>query len=158
MNNERKHIGFIEQGTVIDHIHNESIFKIIRILKLDYSQALVFVGFNLDSKRISKKGLIKIEEIFLDDETLSKIALIAPDATINIIKDSKVTEKKKLILPDSFQGLMKCTNYNCITNKENVHTKFLVQDKINRIFQCYFCETKIHDNEIEIIREIKEKT
>ena len=149
---ETKHIGLIEQGTVIDHITDEKVFAISELLKLDNVKTFVFVGAHLISKKLNKKGLIKIENYFLSDDMIHKIALLTPEATINLIKDGKVFEKKKLVLPEMFIGIIKCNNYNCITNKEQVDTKIHVVNKMKRMFKCYHCENIMNNGEVQLVK------
>ncbi len=150
---ERKHIGYLQQGTVIDHIANEHVFDVIELLQLNKIQNFVFVGFNLESDKLGKKALIKIENLsFHNPEVLAVLSLLSPEATVNIIKDEKVIEKKKIILPEKLLGLLKCNNYNCITNKEAVETQFIVKDAAKRIVQCFYCEEILGADKIQFKR------
>ena len=106
----------LENGIVIDHIPPERTFAIVKMLKLKEYTDMVTVGFNLHSKAHSKKGLIKIADKTLTKSELEKISLLAPHATVNIIKDSKVVQKIPLELPDEIEALMHCENFKCISN------------------------------------------
>jgi aspartate carbamoyltransferase regulatory subunit len=139
-------VSAIKEGTVIDHIPAKSLFKVISILELNKMETPVTIGYNLESKKLGKKGIIKIAEKFPDNNDLNKIALFAPEAKINIIKNYEVIEKKVVQLPDVIEGIVKCMNPKCITNFEQVKTKFKVIDKKNVALKCIYCE-KITDQE-----------
>ena len=130
----------IKDGTVIDHITSDSLFKVISILGLDKLDKLMTFGNNLDSKKLGKKGIIKLSEIFFDNEDINKIALVAPSAKLNIIRNYEVVEKMKVEIPDKVQGIIKCVNPKCITNNETVTTKFKVISKDHVKLKCLYCE------------------
>jgi aspartate carbamoyltransferase regulatory subunit len=139
-------VSAIKDGTVIDHIPAVSLFKVISILELHKFETPVTIGFNLESKKLGKKGIIKISDKFPSDNDLNKIALFAPEAKINIIRNYTVAEKKVVQVPDTIEGIVKCMNPKCITNYEQVKTKFDVIDKKNVALKCKYCE-KITDQE-----------
>ena len=144
-------VSAIKDGTVIDHIPANSLFKVISILCLEKNEGMITFGTNLQSKKLGKKAIIKLSDIFFKDKDINRIALIAPEAKLNIIKDYKVIEKRLVELPDEIKGIAKCVNPLCITNHERIQTKFLVTDKKNITLRCRYCE-KITDREqIEII-------
>ncbi|HKK63878.1 MAG TPA: aspartate carbamoyltransferase regulatory subunit, partial [Bacteroidales bacterium] len=130
----------IKEGTVIDHIPSESLFKVIVILNLDKVDTLITFGNSFESKKLGKKGIIKVSDVFFDNDDINKIALVAPTANLNIIKDFEVVEKMKVEIPDKIQGITKCVNPNCITNNENVSTRFYVIEKENLKLKCHYCE------------------
>lgn len=137
-------VSAIKDGTVIDHIPAQDLFRVISILGLDHIENYVTFGTNLDSKKLGKKAIIKISNVFFRNEDINKIALVAPEAKLNVIKDYKVEEKKTVELPDEIIAIARCVNPMCITNKENVPTKFQVVDKKNVSLRCHYCE-KITD-------------
>ncbi len=152
MKNELK-VKAIEQGTVIDHINAEKLFKVLFIIDAENFDTEVFVGNNLDSKKYGKKGIIKIADKFPSIDDINKIALINPNAVINIIKDFKVVEKKQVEIPKTVKKLVKCINPKCITNNEAVETKFTVHIKDNSInLKCQYCEKITGQNNIQINR------
>ena len=97
---------------------------------------------------MNTKGIIKISDKFFEEEVINKIALIAPNVVLNIIKDYTVVEKKRVILPQKIKGIMKCNNPKCITNNEPMPTKFDVIDRENIELQCHYCSVKIKKDEI----------
>ena len=151
----------IRNGIVIDHIPSEKVFAIVEILKLKEYSERITVAANMPSSSLGRKGIIKIEEKILEEKELNNIALLAPNVTINIIEDYKVIEKTKLDRLDKVIGLMKCDNPKCISNHENIETKFVrikenpessdesIQDKKTR-YKCFYCEKVILEDEIQI--------
>lgn len=138
----------LENGTVIDHIPADKLFKIVNILRLDEISDQITIGNNLTSEKIGKKGVIKITGKYIDPQELSKIALIAPNARINIIKDYQVIEKNQCVMPDEVHEILQCVNPMCITNKQNVSTHFHVVDKKNCIVKCHYCERYIKEEDL----------
>jgi len=139
-------VSAIREGTVIDHIPAQSLFKVINILGLDRIESQITFGTNLDSKRLGKKAIIKIADLFFKDKEINKIALVAPSAKLNIIHDYQVIEKKLVELPDEILGIVKCFNPKCVTNHEPVQTKFKVYTKMDVSLLCHYCQ-KITDQE-----------
>lgn len=146
MKNNKLEVSAIKEGTVIDHIPADNLFKVISILKLEHIQNTITFGTNFKSERLGKKAIIKLSNVFFKDSDINKIALVAPDAKLNIIKEYKVVEKKIVEVPDEIQGIVKCVNPKCITNSEKVQTKFNIIDKKKIKLRCYYCE-KITDIE-----------
>jgi len=133
-------VSAIENGTVIDHIPTHSVFQVINILNLNKIPDQILIGDNLDSQKYGKKGIIKVSNIFFELDEINKIALVAPKATLIVIKNYQVVEKKNVSIPDSINNFVKCFNPNCITNHENVPTKFNVISKDDVKLKCIYCE------------------
>jgi aspartate carbamoyltransferase regulatory subunit len=146
MKNNKLEVSAIKDGTVIDHIPADNLFKVINILKLENIENTITFGTNFISKRLGRKAIIKLSDIFFKDNDINRIALLAPAAKLNIIKDYKVVEKRIVEVPEEIQGIIKCVNPKCITNNENIQTKFSVEDKNKIKLRCYYCE-KITDIE-----------
>lgn len=144
-------VSAIENGTVIDHIPAKNLFKVIQILGLDRIDHLITFGTNLESKKLGQKAIIKISEIFFEDEDINRIALVAPDAKLNIIRDYEVIEKKVVQVPDNIIGIAKCVNPKCITNFEHVTTRFRVVSKKNVALKCHYCEKITNQENLQII-------
>jgi len=133
-------VSAIENGTVIDHIPSENVLQVIRILNLtDYKDQLL-IGTNLDSHKMGKKGIIKVSNRWFKSDDINKIALVAPSATLIIIKNFAVTEKKQVEIPSHVENIVKCFNPNCITNTEDINTRFTVIDKRDLKLSCHYCE------------------
>jgi aspartate carbamoyltransferase regulatory subunit len=141
----------IQDGTVIDHIPAKNLFKVIHILGLDKIDNQITFGTNLDSKKLIQKAIIKISDVFFEDEDLNRIALVAPDAKLNIIRDYEVVEKKVVKVPNSITGIVKCMNPKCITNFEPVITKFKVISRKNVELKCHYCEKITNQENLQII-------
>jgi len=146
MKDKELKVSAIKDGTVIDHIPAKSLFKVISWLGLDVIDQQITFGTNLDSAKLGKKAIIKISNIFFKDMDINKIALIAPDARLNIIRDYEVVEKKYVKIPDMITGIAQCVNPKCVTNHENIQTKFSLVSKKEVNLKCIYCE-KITDQE-----------
>ncbi len=133
-------VSAIENGTVIDHIPANAVFHVIRILKLDAFDNMVLFATNLESKKYGTKGIIKVSNKYFKPEELNKIALVAPHASIIEIKEFRVSSKKIVEIPEQVTGIVKCFNPNCVTNHEQVVTRFAVVDNEDLKLKCHFCE------------------
>jgi aspartate carbamoyltransferase regulatory subunit len=151
MKDKKMEVSAIENGTVIDHIPAKALFKVITILGLDHIDKPITFGTNLDSKKLGKKGIIKLSETFFMDNEINKIALVAPQAKLNIIKNYDVVEKKIVEVPDEIVGIAKCVNPQCITNNEKITTKFSVVSKTQVRLKCHYCEKITSQENIRII-------
>ncbi|MDK2978824.1 MAG: aspartate carbamoyltransferase regulatory subunit [Bacteroidales bacterium] len=146
MTEKKLQVSAIQNGTVIDHIPADKLFDVIDILGLDKINNQITFGTNLESKKMGLKAIIKLSDIFFADNEINKIALAAPEAKLNIVKDYQVVEKKIVEVPDSISGIAKCGNPKCITNHEEIITKFQVVNKKKVALRCHYCE-KITDSE-----------
>ncbi|HNY51809.1 MAG TPA: aspartate carbamoyltransferase regulatory subunit [Bacteroidales bacterium] len=144
-------VSAIESGTVIDHIPAKTLFKVISILGLDHIDSQITFGTNLESKKLGRKAIIKISGKFFEDNDINRIALVAPEAKLNIIKDYEVVEKKVVEVPDAIVGIAKCMNPKCITNYEKVTTRFKVVSKKNVALKCHYCEKITNQENLQII-------
>lgn len=152
MSKERKmQVSAIKNGTVVDHIPNKALFKVISLLGLDKIDSQITFGTNLESKNLGLKAIIKISDYQFKDDDINKISLIAPQAKINIISDYNVVEKKIVTVPDVITGIAKCVNPKCITNHEDIKTKFAIINKSNVALKCHYCEKITEQEQIELI-------
>jgi len=138
----------IRNGTVIDHIDSDATFKVADLLQVQEAGDMVLVGTNLGSGRLGKKGLIKIENRRLTPDEVSMIALIAPQATLNIISDFEVVEKFRVELPKTIERVVKCFNPRCISNQHPIDSKFEVLETSPPALRCVYCERVMHGKEI----------
>lgn len=136
----------IKDGTVIDHITAGNAVKVLHILGIPRStSSVVSVAINVKSK-FGKKDIVKVENRELDPQEVDKIALIAPKATINIIRDYEVAKKHKVELPNEIIGIVSCSNPTCVSNaKEPVKSRFKVISKDPPRIKCYYCEREPED-------------
>lgn len=135
-------------GTAIDHIPSNVVFKVVSLLGLEKLKYPITIGNNLESKKMTSKGIIKVSDKFFEEDVINKIALIAPNVVLNIIKDYQVVEKKRVILPQTIKGIVKCNNPKCITNNEPMLTHFEVVDTEKIELRCHYCDIKIKKDEI----------
>ncbi|GGL53864.1 aspartate carbamoyltransferase regulatory subunit [Halocalculus aciditolerans] len=135
----------IRSGTVIDHVTAGEALHVLAILGIDGTGGeTVSLGMNVPSKRLGKKDVVKVESRELSQGELDVLSLIAPDATINIIREYEVVEKNRVTRPAEVVGILQCPNRECITNAgEPVDTDFSVLDDGVR---CEYCETIIRDD------------
>ena len=141
----------IENGTVIDHITANKTLHILKILGLpDNETKNITVAMNVSSKELGRKDILKIENRELDHGELNQVALIAPKATINIIRDFKTIKKNKIVLPKKITSIIKCTNPKCITNYENepITPIFNVVTDNPPVVRCHYCEKLIKTEDI----------
>ncbi len=143
-------VSAIKNGTVIDHIPAKNLFKVITILGLEKFDHKVTFGTNFESKKLGKKGIIKVTDKSFSEDDVNRIALVAPEAKLNIIKDYEVTEKYDLTVPEEIIGIVKCVNPQCITNHEEVTTKFRVFKNRGVALKCNYCEKITDQEQIEI--------
>ena len=149
MSKKERLVAAIENGTVIDHIPAEKTYAVATLLGLQKLQTPVTIGYNYPSKKLGKKGIIKIEDKFFTDEEISRLSVVAPNVVLNVIRDYEVVEKKKVVTPDTLKGIVRCNNPKCITNNEPMNTIFHVIDKNSGIIKCHYCDKE------QVIIEVK---
>jgi len=143
-------VSAINNGTVIDHIPSENLFKVISILGLQNLKTQITFGANLESDKLGSKAIIKLSDVFFEDDEINKISLIARNAKLNIIRDYEVAEKRVVEVPDKVIGIVKCFNPKCITNNEDITTHFTVVSKKPLDLKCKYCEKITHEDQIVI--------
>lgn len=132
----------IRNGTVIDHIRRGQALNVLRILGVDSgTRDVVSVAMNVQSEKLGRKDVVKVEGREIDSKEADMISLIAPDATVNVVRDYEVQEKYSVRMPDRIVGVIECPNSNCITNtREPVETEF---DVLESELRCVYCEKVI---------------
>jgi aspartate carbamoyltransferase regulatory subunit len=140
----------IKDGTVIDHIESGKALLVLRTLDITGKEGnVITVALNVPSSKHDKKDIIKVENKFLEKDETNKLALIAPHATINIIKEYRLVEKRKIQLPDSIIGVFKCPNLKCVTNSdEYIKPVINVIDKEKIVLRCKYCFRTLTINEL----------
>lgn len=141
-------VAAIMNGTVIDHIPSEKTYQVAQLLGLQNLETPVTIGYNLLSKKLGKKGIIKVADKFFTDEEISRLSVVAPNIVLNIIHDYEVVEKKTVVTPEEIKGIVKCNNPKCITNNEPMATYFHVADGI---LTCHYCEKEQDINKVELV-------
>ncbi len=131
----------IKDGTVIDHITSGHALDVVKILEITgKTDGTVLIAMHVPSKQLDKKDIVKIEGRELKPKEVDKIALLAPHASINIIRDYKVANKKRVKLPKVIKGTVKCGNPACISNSnEPVEPKFYVKSHEPLMIRCHYC-------------------
>lgn len=151
--NEKKElqVAALENGTVIDHIPSDKVFTVVSLLDLQNTDSNITIGNNFESKKLGKKGIIKVADRFFTDEEVSRLSVVAPNIKLNIIRHYEVVEKKQIVMPDELKGIVKCNNPKCITNNEPMQTWFHVVDKELGILKCHYCEKEQQKDNIKLI-------
>jgi len=139
----------IANGTVIDHIPAPATLPVVDLIAIGDDQ--VFVGMNLRSSRMGRKGVVKIATRELSDRAVSGLALIAPGATICIIRDYVVIAKHPVPVPSRFDDIARCANPNCVTNHEKWPTRMEVIGREPLFVRCVYCERSFPGTELALI-------
>jgi len=131
----------IKDGTVIDHISGGYALEVVKILGITgQEKQVVTIAINVPSKQMQRKDIVKIEGRALNSQEVNRIALIAPEATINIVRNFKVVEKVEVKLPKIIEDIVKCNNPACISNaNEPITPKFLVENVEPLLLKCHYC-------------------
>lgn len=146
MSKKERLVAAIENGTVIDHIPADKTFQVAALLKLHELESQVTIGMNYISKKLGKKGIIKVENKYFSDAEINQLSVVANNVVLSIIKDYEVVEKKMVHLPDNLIGIVRCNNPKCITNNEPMPTYFSIVDKdaVHPQIRCKYCD-KVQD-------------
>lgn len=144
-------VAALENGTVIDHIPSEKLFTVVSLLDLQHLDSNITIGNNFVSKKLGKKGIIKIANRFFTDEEINRLSVVAPNMKLNIIRHYEVVEKKAVEMPEELKGIVKCNNPKCITNNEPMTTWFHLIDKQKGVLKCHYCEKEQHIENIKLL-------
>jgi len=138
---DNKRIGYIKEGIVIDHIPHGQVYKIANLLSVDTErEGRVSLGDGYGSKKIGKKGILKIEGASISKDQLNLIALVANNANISFIKNGRVSDKKKVRIPLILENVILCNNPNCITNDSQEKVLSIIYYNENKeLFSCHYC-------------------
>ncbi|MBI2006455.1 MAG: aspartate carbamoyltransferase regulatory subunit [Nitrosopumilales archaeon] len=141
----------IKEGTVIDHVDGGKGLKVLDALGIDGKDgSLITIALNVPSGKYKKKDIIKVENRFLKDDDTNKLAVIAPSATVNIIKDYKLVEKRRVSLPNEIERIFRCSNPDCVTNSsEHIESVMDVIDKEGRVLRCRYCSRILDVNQLK---------
>ncbi len=154
MNDNKKtalQVSALCNGTVIDHIPADKLFAVVNLLDIPTMGNNVTIGYNLESKKLGKKGLIKIADRFFTDDEVNKISVVAPNVVLNTIRDYNVVEKREVKMPDEIHNIIKCNNLNCITNNEPMATHFYVSNRETHTLKCRYCEKEVSLDDIKLL-------
>lgn len=152
MNKKERIVAAIKNGTVIDHIPADKTYQVASLLRLHELSTPVTIGQNYLSKKLGKKGIIKVEDKYFTDAEISQLSVLASNVVLSIIKDFEVVEKKTVNLPDELRGIVKCNNPKCITNNEPMPTYFTVVDKLasEPVLRCHYCDKMQKITKVEL--------
>ncbi len=141
----------IKEGTVIDHIDEGKGLQVLNALRIDGKDgSLITIALNVPSGKFKKKDIIKVENMFLKDDDTNKLAVIVPNATINIVKNYKLVEKRRVALPNEVDRIFRCSNPDCITNStEHIESIMDVIDKEGRVLKCRYCSRVLDVNQLK---------
>lgn len=152
MKREELMVAAIENGTVIDHIPSSKLFEVVSLLHLEAIRgSSIMVGYNLKSKKMGHKSIIKVSDKYFSDAELNQLSVVAPNVTLCIIRDYEVVEKKKVALPEEIRGIVRCANPKCITNNEPMTTLFHVTDRERGVIQCHYCEKEQNLEHVKLV-------
>jgi len=150
MTDKELRVSKIKDGTVIDHIRGGYALDVVKILGITGKEKRVMtIAINVPSRRFGAKDIVKIEGKALNSQEVNRIALVAPHASINIIRNYEVVEKLEVKLPNSIEGIVRCVNPCCISNAEEpVISKFEVKSDEPLLLKCYYCGVTIEQTVI----------
>ncbi len=144
-------VSAIKNGTVIDHIPSGASLKILQLIDCFKDRLQVTIGLHLKSSKMKFKDIIKIQEKHLSESEIHQIAILAPNATVNIIQNYKVVKKIPISLPETIESLLTCPSPKCITNHEKVSSFFYLQKEKGDVFlRCKYCEKSFKESEFRI--------
>ena len=143
-------VAALRNGTVIDHIPCEAVYKAVRILRLEDAGTAGPKGNHPPSNGRARKGITKVAARFFEEPALDRIATNPPTAVVNIMEAYKVVEKRQVQLPQTIKGIVHCSNPKCITNNEPMETCFEVVSTNPTRLRCRYCNRTIGGVEAEI--------
>lgn len=144
-------VAALENGTVIDHIPSDKLFTVVTLLDLQNTEANITIGNNLESKKLGKKGIIKIANRFFSNDEINRLAVVAPNIVLNVIRNYQVVEKRTAVLPEVLKGIVRCNNPKCISNNEPMQTHFVVVDREHGNLKCHYCEKEQSLDNIKLV-------
>ena len=144
-------VAALQNGTVIDHIPSNKLFQVVNLLHLDTMKTPVTIGYNLKSKKMRHKSIIKIADKFFSDDEVNQLSVVAPNVTLSVIRDYEVVEKKEVKMPEELVGIVRCDNHKCITNNEPMQTRFHFLGKERGTLQCHYCNREISLADVKLV-------
>lgn len=141
----------IKDGTVIDHIDQGKGIRVLEALEIDGKDgSVITIALNVPSGKSKKKDIIKVENKYLEDDDTNKLAVIAPSSTVNIIKDYKLVQKRRVSLPNEIERIFRCSNPDCVTNSaEHIESTMDVVDKSGLVLKCRYCSRVLDVNKLK---------
>ena len=141
----------IKNGTVIDHIDGGKGLQVLAALDINAEKGdVITIALNVPSGKLKKKDIIKVENKFLEQDDTNKLAVISPFATVNIIKNYQLVEKRRVSLPNEIERIFRCSNPDCVTNsKEHIESVMDVVDKDGLVLKCRYCSRMLDVNQLK---------
>lgn len=146
----QQQVAALREGTVIDHLNPGGALRAVQVLGLSKDGAAL-LGVNLESEKLGRKDILKLENVELSQRDIDRIAIFGPEATVSYIRDYEVQRKVSVKLPDDIVGILKCPNPNCITNHERVETRLHVDRRQPLLMHCSYCERRILEDEALVL-------
>ncbi len=146
----QQQVAALRHGTVIDHLNPGMALQALEILGLP-PDGFALLGIQLESRKMGRKDILKIENIELEPAEVEKLALLGSAVTVSVIKDFQLKSKVHVALPDVVERILRCPNPTCITNHEDVDTRFRVESHKPLFVRCWYCERRILEEEFQIL-------
>lgn len=146
----RQQVAALRHGTVVDHLNAGMALSALEALGIPKKGAAL-LGINLESGKLGRKDILKLENVELSDADVARIAVFGPQASVSWIRDYKVVRKVRVELPDQIRGTLRCINPSCITRHERVETRFQVELRAPIRVRCTYCERVIDEHEFELL-------
>ena len=145
-----KQVAALRHGTVVDHLNAGMALKALEALGVPKAGAAL-LGIGLESKKLGRKDILKLENVELSPADVEKLAVFGPNATVSFIRDFLVVRKVQVTLPETIAGILKCPNPNCISNHERIETRFKVESEKPLRVRCPYCERRIREEEFVLL-------
>lgn len=143
----QQQVAALRHGTVVDHLNAGTAQKALEILGIPEDGAAL-LGINLESRKMGRKDILKLENVEVSEADVAKLALFGPQATVCWIRDFRVVRKVEVTLPDVIVGILRCPNPNCVTNHErSAESRFGVERRKPLMVRCRYCERPIPESE-----------
>ena len=143
-------VAALRHGTVVDHLNPGMALKALEILGLP-QDGFALLGIQLESRKMGRTDILKLENVELSPSEIEKLALLGPAVTVSVILDYKRTSKVRVELPDTVERILRCPNPTCVTNHEEVDTRFRVESHKPLFVRCWYCERRILEREFQIL-------
>ncbi len=146
----RHQVARLRSGTVVDHLNAGMALKALEVIGVPHRDPAL-LGINLSSSKMGRKDILKLENVEISAEQIEKLAVFGPEATVSIIREYEVVEKRRVELPETIHGVLRCPNPSCITNHEPLTTKFDVERRSPTHVRCHYCERRITEDDFVLL-------
>lgn len=146
----QKQVAAVRNGSVVDHLNAGMALKALEVIGLPRAGAAL-LGIHLESNKMGRKDIIKLENVELARAEIDKLALFGANVTVSVIRDFKVVEKTRAELPEEVEGVLRCPNPNCITNSDGITSRFRIESREPLFARCWYCERRILEEELQLL-------